>query len=234
MITSRDYYDEVAKKYHQIQESRLPYLLSAEQIVTGLMKEKKIIHYLDIGCGDATRSVRIINSINPQSAVLLDESTEMIRLASNHEKQNIKIVENNFLEYTSDESYDLITSMWNVFGHLESKEIKLKFLKKVYSLLSETGEFFFDVNNRYNVRYYGLKNVLKNFIRDVLTKEGSGNFYLNAKGSSSKVYIHHAYELDSLIRLTGFSKCIKIYIDYNTGKKTGSFISGQILYHLKK
>lgn len=232
VMRSKEYYDNIAKDYDVISKYRAKYLLAIESEIN---QSKHVLNYLDIGCGDGERSLRIIEAIRPPRAVLLDESDEMIKQFKGNTGINIETKVGGFLEIKLNEKFDLITCLWNVFGHLDSQETRLEFLRKMFSHLNEGGLIYIDVNNRYNARNYGGWNVLKSMIRDFFKVKGTGYWDLKTDNEvSSKVYIHNPFELDRMIRKAGFSNFQKLYFDYYTGKKVKSFLKGQLLYRIQK
>jgi len=234
MMNSKAYYDQIVSHYDQISEKKDRFLIGIERIILESMAKVVINRYLDIGCGNGIRSNRIIRALNPGRSVLLDESHKMIEQVRKIVDDSTDVIESNFLNFYTKDRFSLITCLWNVLGHLDSRDTRLDFLRKIYELLGEDGTVFIDVNNRYNMQYYGVSNVLHNITRDLLTKSGAGLFQLKFSGDVSHVYIHHPFELDGIISKAGFSRFKKFYVDYDTGVSKRSFFSGQILYQLHK
>lgn len=67
-----------------------------------------------------------------------------------------------------EEPFQVITCLWNVFGHVPEQH-RLIFLENLRNLLAREGRLYIDVNNRYNSRAYGWKVVLKNMLRDFVS-----------------------------------------------------------------
>ncbi|ARV12798.1 hypothetical protein BTO09_10745 [Gilvibacter sp. SZ-19] len=228
VMNSKSYYNAIAKNYSKLARKRLKYLMAVEAIIT---KSQNIDSYLDIGCGDGKRSLRIIDQLKPRKVVLLDESDQMLQNINASQLGVIEVKVGNYLSQPIETKFDLITCLWNVFGHLESKEIKLLFLEKIHNSLTESGILFLDINNRYNLKSYGIKAVFQNIFKDFTGKQNAGYYSLNAGTDiSSQVYIHNPFEMDKLLKRAGFSKVKKYYIDYDTGEEKSTFLEGQILY----
>lgn len=231
-MRSKEYYDKIANDYSALLKHRARYLRAIENEINN---SNQIHSYLDIGCGDGERSRRIIELICPSRAVLIDESVEMIKRFKGPKNINIETKVGDFLAIELNEKFDLISCLWNVFGHLDSPKIRLEFLIRMFNYLNTGGCIYIDVNNRYNAKNYGRWNVMKSMIKDFIRLKGRGYWNLKADNNiSSKVYIHNPFELDRIIRKAGFSNFQKLYFDYDTGKRVNSFFQGQILYIIQK
>ena len=53
------------------------------------------------------------------------------------------------------ETFDVITCLWNVLGHVREFENRVRAMRAMKKLLSPEGRCFIDVNHRYNARAYG-------------------------------------------------------------------------------
>jgi SAM-dependent methyltransferase len=232
-INSVEYYDKVASSYSEMINKRKDYLLAIENEIYQI---KKVKNYLDIACGDGIRSLRIIKNIKPSKSVLLDESPEMLKHVNmDNDRDSILLVNQDFLNFESNIRFDLITCLWNVFGHLPSRSEKSKFVEKMFSLCEKNGKVYLDINNRYNIRHYGVKNFLKTVFKDAIHLKNRGKFKLKLPNNvMSSVYIHTPWELDKMINSAGFSIDEKAYFDYESGERVQNFWNGQILYKLSK
>ncbi len=234
MMSSSQYYDKMAASYETLMDQRNTFLLAVESLIFELSSGKSVNNYLDVGCGNGIRSMRIMEGLKPEHSLLIDESKEMIQAASFLRNEKVQVEKCDFLEMKSNAPFQIITCLWNVFGHLESKSLRLAFLKQMHSLLDQNGLLFIDINNRYNVNQYGWPNVMRNMLRDILRLKDSGKFALQKEGDISNVYVHNPFEFDKLITEAGFSRLRKIYIDYRTGHAVKSFIRGQTVYCIEK
>jgi SAM-dependent methyltransferase len=231
-MNSKEYYNKIADDYSAMLLKRERYLKAIENEVCN---SKDVKNYLDIGCGDGSRSIRIISELKPLKSILIDESDQMVNLFTVRKDLNIQLITGNFLNEEFKDTFDVIACLWNVLGHVETRELRLAFLKKIYNLLDESGTLYFDVNNRYNIRTYGKLNVISNIIKDFFKLKKTGYWRINPKKNvSSIVYIHNPFEMGKLLKEAGFMKFKKLYFDYNTGTKVNSFFAGQILYKVQK
>ena len=185
--------------------------------------------YLDLGCGDGSRGQRLIAALKPFSSVFIDSSPEMIRKAAL--LGEAECLNQSIAALRCKNKYDLITCLWNVLGHIENKETRLKSLKKIRDSLTPKGLFFIDFNNRYNISHYGVFSVLRNLIKDLFTREGSGWFPLN---SSSSVYIHNFIEARTLLQQAGFIIKKSYNINYKTGHQSSYPCTGQTFFVVTK
>tara|TARA_R110001583_G_scaffold8965_21_gene42390 strand:+ start:295 stop:987 length:693 start_codon:yes stop_codon:yes gene_type:complete len=185
--------------------------------------------YLDVGCGDGIRAQRLVDYLQPSSAVFIDSSPEMIEKASKLGVANCFC--RSILNLDEANKYDVITCLWNVLGHLENKQIRREALNQIYTSLTPEGLFFIDFNNRYNIYHYGLRGVFCNFLKDLFKVPSAGWFPLN---STSSVYIHNFMEAKNLLKSCGF----RVKKTYTINYKTGSFhrlpYLGQTLFVVSK
>ena len=138
-----------------------------------------------------------------------------------------------------EDKFGIVTCLWNVLGHVPSDELRLNSLKNMSKFLSDDGHIFLDVNNRYNVKHYGILNVLRNIFKDVFYyKSPNGDFELKVMTKSgilqTTVHIFTPREIESLIRQSGLKVVKREIIDYKTGKKSRSILGGQLVYKLSK
>ena len=225
-LSSVAYYDEVASQYPDLLKSRESYLRSVENLI--VENNKSVNRYLDIGCGDGQRSLKIINRLNPQQSALIDSSAEMLKGFSS-EGHDVDVHVTSFLDYESDEKFDLITCLWNVLGHVGDMSQRDHAVAKMTSLLSPGGVLAIDVNNRYNIVHYGVMSFVRNYLFDMFRRSDRGNFNLPSNGQCSKVFIYNPLEFDALL-----SKYLKInkrfYVNYNDGSLAKNYFGGQLLY----
>lgn len=231
--SSEKYYDDLAESYDAAAAPKANYIGSINRIIQEHIKGK-VTTYLDIGCGNGQRTKEIIYNVQPDSSTLVDTSREMIRLA----RQNVPGVSLLCLDplsMSNENRFALITALWNVIGHFPNAEYKQKFFQKIHSLLLEEGLFVFDVNNRFNVKCYGMVAVLRNVIRDIVIGSQSGYFELKIPGKSkTRVYIHKPNELEAYIDKAKLDIVNKVYVNYSNGNIEKSPYKGQIVYILKK
>lgn len=239
MFSSKIFYKYFSNNFTEYSFSKKKYLDSIDNIITNLdFKPKNII---DLGAGDGRRSLKIAEKLKVEDIVLVDNCSEMFNKIT--ETENIKkvtddISDNNFYSKIGKKS-DLVLCLWNVLGHIETEGERVSVIENITNLLSDKGIGFLDVNNRYNVRQYGFKNVIKNILKDIFSPNNkNGDFPFNFKKEEldikTSVHIFNPYEVDKYLKNAGLKIVDKKFIDYDTGKIGSNIFSGQILYKIKK
>jgi SAM-dependent methyltransferase len=233
MLNSKKYYNAIAKDYDLLSNERMKYLNAIDDIIISDNKFKMIINYLDIGSGDGRRSIKIINSLNPISSTLVDDSSKMLNQIKL--KKNLNLINNSFFDLETDDKFDLITCLWNVVGHIDSKMLRKRFFHLVEKKLNLEGVIYFDVNNRYNISQYGYSNVMKNLEMDFLyPSERNGVFNIGVGEKKTTVFIHNPFEVADYIKDLKLEIQNIYFIDYNTGEIKDTFFEGQLLYKIIK
>jgi len=188
---------------------------------------------LDAGGGDGLRTEKISSLLKPNYTILIDSAPEMIALAKLRSIDDVFCKK--ITEFKSDIRFNLITSLWNVLGHMDTKKERIKSLINLKKHLSRNGVLIFDVNNRYNLNY-GLKNVIFNMINDLMPRyeKKNGWYTFQYKNNNFPVYLHSPFELIETLKSSGFSN-IKIFsVDYSTGKVYNNYFMGQLFVVAKK
>ncbi len=231
MKNSKEYYDSIANSYSAQSNERLSYLNAIDDLVVEKMKGYSNLNYLDIGSGDGRRALKIAKELNLSKLSLLDDSAGMLRLLDDKQVIHHEV---SFFEFNTNEEYDFISCLWNVLGHFPSKNHRIEFFHKIDNLLSEKGILIFDVNNRYNISYYGFENVMNNVMKDRSNEEESGWFSLGDTQTSTKVYIHNPFDISEYLKDTSLQIIDTLYINYETGKLEKTFFEGQLVYVIGK
>ena len=240
MLNSEKFYNEITSGYQVKLNERGYYLAEIENQVIDYQKILSAKSWLDIGCGEGYRTLKLLGHFKDlRKITAIDNSQEMLnvfkkRMMVVNEEKRIQILKKDFT-MTSEVlgKYDLITTLWNVFGHLESDNDKEMWLRNVTSNLSETGLFLMDINNKYNLEY-GVSNVLRNIYLDLFST-ADNRFTLKIGKASTNVHLHNPFELDKLIENSGLEILDKKFFSYRTGKKSiVKFFYGQLLYVCRK
>jgi SAM-dependent methyltransferase len=230
MRSSQEYYDDIAGEYRQMSYGKQAFLDAVDEYVI-----EKIGHadrYLDVGAGDGYRSVKIANRIQAEKVVLVDNSPVMISKLKPDNR--ITILVESIANVVTDERFDLITCLWNVLAHIGEYSDRVAAIKKISELLADDGTFVLDVNNRFNIAYYGFKEVMKNLTAELENDPKKGWFTVGAGDNLSEVYIHAPLEIDPILKDAGLYIDDLYYVDYLTGERKETFFEGQFLYFLKK
>jgi SAM-dependent methyltransferase len=233
MKNSKSYYNSTADTYNEQSLSKVQYLNAVDEFIVGDLSKTQLKNYLDIGTGDGRRALKLKEKLNiSDSTVLVDDSEKMLSHIKN--LASIKIVNDTIFNYKPDIKFSLITCLWNVLGHFPSKDLRIEFFKIIETILEPEGVFIFDVNNRYNIEYYGHKNVAVNLKKDHLNIDNAGWFDLGEGSSKTKVYIHSPFDINRYLEGTKLVLEYVAYIDYETGELKDTFFEGQLVYKISK
>ncbi len=231
MLSSRDYYNKIAKEYSSQSANRDFYLSSINQLVINCLASRRIENLLDVGAGDGCRISKIRESLPPFNLAIVEQSEELCEMARNNLPE-AAVFQGDFVDLEIPKSYfSQITCLWNVLGHVKSLD---PFLEKVFACLRDKDVFIFDINNRYNVKYYGLWAVFKNICRDVLGLRNRGYFPIGKGENRSLVYIFNKREILKSLKKNGFKIEKIVYVDYATGLIVSNQFQGQIFVVAKK
>ena len=233
MTDSKKIYSKMAANYGDVSKKKSSYIESVDKLI--IHHAPNIInYYLDAGGGDGARTLKISKNIGANYTVLIDNSEEMIRLAKKQKLDEVHCKE--IASYSSIKKFDLITSLWNVFGHIETKKERIDSLVNLCSHLSENGLLMVDVNNRYNIDY-GYKNVFKNILLDLspVKSDNHGWFSFKFKDKKFPVYLHSPLEIMSILHKAGLVVCAKYGVNYYNGEISDNyFFKGQMFFVAKR
>jgi SAM-dependent methyltransferase len=255
-------YDRLAPYYADLSRRREIYLRGVErEIISRIPKGSRSL--MDVGAGDGTRALRIASQLSMKRVVLVEPSQEMAgRSAELAEVWPVRVedlaldaadenhraygpgTDEGVRPYTTRahkiaERFDIITCLWNVLGHIPTKEKRLQALSSVAGLLVPQGRFFLDVNHRYNLRSHGVLPTGARWIHDlffrsenngdVLAKWGVGETSISTYGH---VFIHR--EIMRLADAAGLSLEERLVIDYDDGRIRRFAFQGNLLYIFRR
>jgi len=196
-----------------------------------------------MGCGDGVRGRNLFQKIKGDDLLLIDNSPKMIALSKKLKTDNIRVNRFNISKLNAVNiikgKFDIILCLWNVFGHIPTEQGRLNALNNMRNLLNPNGRIYIDVNNRYNIIQYGLKNVVVNIIKDVVkTNKINGDFGLQISTPSDlKIkticHIFTPTEIKNLIKLSKLEMIKEIPVNYLTGLIEKTIFGGQLFYILK-
>ena len=229
-------YDKLASSYKNISESKKDYLQAINTLIIPYLNNKEV---LDLGSGDGERIVSIYNETDIKRLTCLEPSNEMFKILSKYTfleaikksaQVNIKELENKF---------DVVTALWNVFGHINSIENLEKSLTNIRGYLREEGRLIIDVNNRVNANSYGTLVAIYRLIIDAFyfrRKRGDVRTKWNINGEEVIGYGHifSPYEIKSLLKSFGFKIEDVIFVNYNNGNLSTNMFNGQMFIVSKK
>lgn len=238
MTDSQELYNLFAPYYRSYSQKKKEYIESIDKIIVNNSPIKSY-SILDIGAGDGVRGIKLYETLGSRTLTQIDNSKGMLKIM----KKN-KGVHQVMLDISSKrlpknlKKYDIILCLWNVLGHIETYEARLQALRNIKLLLNPGGRFFIDVSNRYNVKYYGWKNVLRNFYKDLFSPSiNNGDFKYTITVSENltiptKSHFFSPNEMRSLFKKSGLEILKKYFVNYENGKIQNFPFEGQLVYIL--
>lgn len=225
-------YDAFAPFYADYATARMPYLRKVEELIIAHAPAGGSL--LDVGAGDGRRALRIAQSANLSSVVLLEPSAGMRAQCSG----GAEVWPCSALDLPdSGLPFDVITCLWNVVGHLEGSEQRSSALRKVRNRLTPEGMIFLDVNHRYNAESYGWRMTLLRMTEDFfLRREKQGDVIVTWRAgeqtirTTGHVFTHR--EVKQLARSAGLRILRRWIISYETGRGSRLPLRGHLLYQL--
>jgi SAM-dependent methyltransferase len=228
-------YDLLAPEFSRLSEHRRAYLTAIERLIV-LHVPSGSNSLLDIGAGDGSRAQRIARSANIEHTVLLEPSAGMRELWPSDVRGWALQAEE--LGQKSG-SFDIITCLWNVLGHIFPARGRVDVLRHCARLLSPGGRLFIDVNHRYNVAAYGVLPTFCRWLRDLVSPgETNGDVKLEWCVAGEKcrtaghVFTHP--EFRALAQSAGLVIEQFFTINYSTGAVRKSTHAGNPLFVLRR
>ncbi len=228
-------YNCIASEFTRLSDRRRAYLTTVEQLITSEIPSGNC-SLLDIGSGDGTRALRIATSAGLRDVVLLEPSAKL-RKAWPTSVSGWPIRAEELGEQTG--SFDVITCLWNVLGHVSSSNNRVHVLRQCARLLSPGGLLFIDVNYRYNALHYGFAATAYRMLYDRASpsdKNGDVLVPWNVDGvkylTNGHVFTHA--EFSRIAQAAGLTVYRRFSINYATGKIQKSPFAGNLLYVLRR
>jgi SAM-dependent methyltransferase len=225
-------YDQIAPVFARIAEKRRPYLDSIDRLViSGIPSGSRSL--LDVGSGDGQRACRIAQARDIAEVVLLEPSVAM--QSSDPRFRTMRAEELHLMKG----EFDVITSLWNVLGHIFPSASRLGVLRQFARLASPHGRIFVDVQHRYNVRHYGAIPTALRFLHDRLRwRETNGDVVVawdvEAVRCTTRGHVFTNREFRSLAQAAGLRIEKRFVVDYATGECRRLSIQGHLLYVLER
>ncbi len=240
LSVSQRMYDTFAPHYHEYAQAKSAYLAAVDAVIlrtiqTSPQKERKV---LDVGPGDGKRIDALRKKADFDHLTVIESSKEMAGLCKKFSRTSVihgDIISSDL----PDNSFNYITCLWNVLGHIASAKDRQKALSTMARLLKPGGLIFFDVNNRYNYAQYGSK-AFANMVKDCARNDDSSGdikFKVHVKDSiniDAEVHLFSPWEIQKNIYHSGLNIVKRYYIHYSSGKIVPTFLQGQLLYILTK
>ena len=208
-------------------QNRKLYIESINNLIFSFA-QKPINYYLDAGGGDGVRATVISKKLDAKHTVLIDSSQCMIDLVKSKNFENVSCIK--IADFKYNHKFNLVTCLWNVVGHIQSRKERLASLVNLKNHLSDDGLLIIDVNNRYNINY-GIINIIKNILKDLFPYKSKKNGWFNFeyKKKSFPVYLHSPFEILRDLKRIGFRDIKSFAVDYNNGNVYKNLFFGQIL-----
>jgi 2-polyprenyl-3-methyl-5-hydroxy-6-metoxy-1,4-benzoquinol methylase len=228
-------YDAVAASFSALATARQAYLDAIDRLVAGNMPEGAG-SLLDVGAGDARRARRIAAAAGISRLVLLEPSAGMRQTAqSPSDYIDLRAEELESLEG----SFDAITCLWNVLGHVFPQAAREEMLRQCALRLSPKGRLFVDVSHRYNARLYGTIRTAGRFLYDLLRPADTNGDVVATwqTGSLRTTFRGHVFtnrEFRGLARRAGLSIDACYVVDYATGAICAHTVQGHLLYVMSR
>jgi 2-polyprenyl-3-methyl-5-hydroxy-6-metoxy-1,4-benzoquinol methylase len=228
-------YDRIAPVYARLAHQRREYLDAVDQLVIAEIPPGSR-SLLDVGAGNGARAARIAAAAGLRDLTLLEPSE---RLRSYCPAQATIWAMRAEELYSRQGSFDVVTCLWNVLGHILPSAARVEALRQFARLVSPHGKIFIDVNHRYNARQYGTLATAMRFLRDRVSTPGSHgdvrvewNIDGHQCATTGHVFTHA--EFSALSRATGLRIEKRFVIDYASGELRRRSFEGNLLYVLRR
>jgi SAM-dependent methyltransferase len=228
-----DPYDALAPYYRDYADTRAAYLAGVDAFVReGMPTAPSAL--LDVGSGDGVRAMALARACGMGIVVLNDASAEMAARCRALAPADVWQVPAQQLPDT-DTRFDAITCLWNVLGHVPTRNARLHALRRMASLLAPGGRLFLDVQNRHNAAAYGRWRVYGRVVLDALWPDeqrgdSSFNWHIGGRTFRGRGHLFTRREIWALIEEAGLRVVGWAAIDYATGARSQSQLTGQLAF----
>lgn len=233
-ITSDNYYNQIGATYRSISQLRMNYLKAVDDIVISTATEHDIGSWLDIGVGNGERLLALRTKVHCKRVYCLEPSEHMFKEALQNLGDKCKVMAESLSSYCQDsgERFSFVTALWNVIGHCDDP---VRFLRDAYTLLDKDGILLLDANNRYNIRQYGAKRVMRNVFLDFFGRGRKGKFRLKTESGYefTNVYIASPFDIRQACKTLKIENLSIDYVNYSTGRPA-NFLTGQMVVRISK
>ena len=181
--------------------------------------------WLDAGAGDAKRTLALNTIVKKELTVV--EPSLLLEPSFELDHPAVEVIRDSFEEIETETSFDLVSALWNVVGHVDSLP---EFFGKVWDILAQDGVFLFDVNSPLNFRKFGLSAVSRNLLS---SKAQTLSFNWNPTVPHSRVNFYRTSLIARHLSTAGFISTVK-FIDYASGKPAFSGFTGSAIFTARK
>jgi 2-polyprenyl-3-methyl-5-hydroxy-6-metoxy-1,4-benzoquinol methylase len=235
-------YSRLAPHYAELSARREFYLRTIEEIILSRVS-KSAKSLLDVGAGDGARASRIAEQSGIQNVVLAEPSPEMVAPVAATKVWNVRAEEMGDQVRSKENgdlgTFDVITCLWNVLGHVRGFEKRGRAMRAMNNLLSPEGKCFIDVNHRYNARAYGALPTLARLVRDSISyaeenADVTATWEVCEEVISTYGHVFTDREIRQLAGAAGLEIEERIVVDYDSGKIRRFGFAGSLLYVLRR
>lgn len=227
-------YNAIAPIYGEYSKGRQAYLDAVDGLVMGRLTAG--MRLLDVGAGDGRRLEKIRSTVGLKHFVAVEPSPGMARICRERTGAPVHEVFAEKLDGVDMGSFDAVTALWNVFGHI-SPPGRLPALRNLAGKLNPGGMVMLDVNNRHNAAAYGWLKVSGRVVVDALAfREDRGDaayeWKIGGQSFKSSGHLFTPGEIEGLFARAGLKVRERLSLDYATGAVSRSRFRGQLFYVL--
>ena len=208
--------------FAELAESRRNYNAAVDKQFIRLAKSAGR-RWLDIGAGDGKRALALNRALSKD--LTLVEPSSLLENSFELKHPELRVIRASFDEIDAPLTFDVVSALWNVVGHVDSLE---EFLRHVWAILDEGGLLFFDVNSPLNWKRFGAKAVAKN----LLSQKESFSFAWNPTVPSTVNFYRISF-IRAQLNQVGFSSSVT-YFDYENGNQVRSAFQGSAVIAARK
>jgi SAM-dependent methyltransferase len=231
-VAAVDAYDSIAPHYKPYSQSRSSYLRKVEDIV--ISQTGPAASLLDVGAGNGSRALRIAEGLGATRVVLVEPSAGMRANCPNDVE--IWPCGAAVIPHLA-EKFDVIVSLWNVLGHIQTAQERRHALSRMKNLIAPGGKIFLDVNHRYNGAAYGWPKTFVRLVHDfVFPSQRNGDvlvsWQVGGRTIRTQGHVFTQAEMRRLFRSSGLRVTRRWVVNYETGAEHRLPFFGQLLYQL--
>lgn len=235
-LPSKNFYTLFAESYKNYSLNRKPYIDAVNDFIR--KESLSVKSMIDVGSGDGKRGRLIADIFGLARFTAVDNSDGMISELSKIEGAEVIYADISDVNFKVGKKHDLVLFLWNVLGHVSADRQKVALIN-LANIVEPNGVIFLDVNNRYHIKHYGLKSVVRNVAKDIFKRnKTNGDFPLLLKTEKGEietvVHIFNPFEIRKLIKSAGLDIVKMVAVDYLNGKISRNIFGGQLVYKLKK
>jgi 2-polyprenyl-3-methyl-5-hydroxy-6-metoxy-1,4-benzoquinol methylase len=221
-------YDFAAPGYRELSDRRRAYLDAVDAEILRRVPWGAA-SLIDVGAGDGRRALRIAGHAGLSRVVLVEPSQGMRQLIP----AGVEVWDERMEALREvGREFDVVLCLWNVLGHVPSRELRVAALRNLGRMCSAGGLVFLDVINRYNVAECGVGVVLRRFLSshggDVPVKWRIVSGEVETRG-----HVFTAKEVTGLLQEAGLEVVERMVLNYRTGRREAWAFAGNLLYVLR-